>query len=68
MRIPAGSCPCSRIARPDEPIEYFSEKFGDVVRPVNGYEKSSSKSFIEELSTGGDEEKQEVMRRTRGGR
>jgi hypothetical protein len=37
MRIPAGSCPCSRIARPDEPIEYFSEKFGDVVRPVNGY-------------------------------
>jgi hypothetical protein len=38
MRIPAGSCPCSRIARPDEPIEYFSEKFGDVVRPVNGYE------------------------------
>jgi hypothetical protein len=37
MRIPAGSCPCARIARPDEPIEYFSEKFGDVVRPVNGY-------------------------------
>jgi hypothetical protein len=38
MRIPAGSCLCSRIARPDEPIEYFSEKFGDVVRPVNGYD------------------------------